>query len=240
MKKLRIRNISSILIACIVICALYTPCFTDSDLSAELTREDGVYESVGASLFLVAAFCFLLLALAVIPQNNKVRFSRNNRRFFALFSLLFFFAFGEEISWGQRILNFETPEVFAEQNRQGEFNIHNLDIFHGRDAQGQEKEGWMSLLSMHRLFYIAFGAYLIILPFLSRFEWKFIEILKRKGLVVPSFFIGILFIFNWIFAYILKHSLTGIDTHDIVEIKESIMAGILLVIPLSLIFPANE
>jgi hypothetical protein len=36
---------------------------------------------------------------------------------------------GEEVSWGQRLLNFETPEAIAQQNRQGEINLHNSEVF---------------------------------------------------------------------------------------------------------------
>lgn len=36
------------------------------------------------------------------------------------------FIAGEEISWGQRILGFHTPDELAEINRQGEANIHNI------------------------------------------------------------------------------------------------------------------
>ena len=39
----------------------------------------------------------------------------------ALFALL---AAGEELSWGQRLLDFETPGIGA-RNRQGELNLHN-------------------------------------------------------------------------------------------------------------------
>jgi type IV secretory pathway VirB2 component (pilin) len=34
--------------------------------------------------------------------------------------------FGEELSWGQRLLGFTGPEALAEHNRQHEFNVHNL------------------------------------------------------------------------------------------------------------------
>ncbi len=36
------------------------------------------------------------------------------------------FVAGEEISWGQRLLAFEPPEVFLEKNFQQELNVHNL------------------------------------------------------------------------------------------------------------------
>src|SRR5690606_17879648 len=32
----------------------------------------------------------------------------------------------EEISYGQHFLGFSSPEVFAENNKQGEMNLHNL------------------------------------------------------------------------------------------------------------------
>lgn len=36
------------------------------------------------------------------------------------------FIIGEEISWGQRLLDFGTPEALEEANRQGEANLHNI------------------------------------------------------------------------------------------------------------------
>jgi hypothetical protein len=43
-------------------------------------------------------------------------------------AVLFFFAAGEEISWGQRIFNFETSGIFKSNNLQQETNLHNLEI----------------------------------------------------------------------------------------------------------------
>jgi hypothetical protein len=37
------------------------------------------------------------------------------------------FAAAEEISWGQRIIGFETPEFIASVNEQNEANIHNIE-----------------------------------------------------------------------------------------------------------------
>lgn len=37
---------------------------------------------------------------------------------------------GEEVSWGQRLLNIETPEVIAENNTQGELTLHNLSFIY--------------------------------------------------------------------------------------------------------------
>ena len=40
--------------------------------------------------------------------------------------LLFCFAFGETITWGQRIFEFKSPEFFIKHNTQGMVTIHNL------------------------------------------------------------------------------------------------------------------
>lgn len=47
---------------------------------------------------------------------------------FCLITMGFIFLFGalEEISYGQRIIGFETPLWFQKYNTQGEFNFHNL------------------------------------------------------------------------------------------------------------------
>lgn len=40
----------------------------------------------------------------------------------------FFFAAGEEISWGQRIFNIASSDYFLEKNLQQEINLHNLVV----------------------------------------------------------------------------------------------------------------
>ena len=45
------------------------------------------------------------------------------------YALLFFLAAGEEISWGQRIIGWESGEFFQENNQQVETNVHNLVVF---------------------------------------------------------------------------------------------------------------
>jgi len=67
-----------------------------------------------------------------------------------LFGLSFFLFIcaGEEISWGQRILGFATPEGLIEHNQQKEFNIHNINIevIHPRDIIGIFNYMWGFIL----------------------------------------------------------------------------------------------
>jgi hypothetical protein len=46
----------------------------------------------------------------------------------ALLGLMFLFGVGEEVSWGQRILDIESPAFFQQHNAQGETNLHNLVV----------------------------------------------------------------------------------------------------------------
>ena len=45
-------------------------------------------------------------------------------------ALFFLICAGEEISWGQRIFGYGTPDAVAAQNEQDEFNLHNLKWAH--------------------------------------------------------------------------------------------------------------
>lgn len=91
------------------------------DLLSALAREDGVIEYTQAALYLAAAACFAL----------GLARSRFRNLWYLAYALLFFAIAGEEISWGQRLLGIETPESYAEVNRQGETSLHNLEGVHG-------------------------------------------------------------------------------------------------------------
>ena len=57
----------------------------------------------------------------------RVALSRSRHRwFFVVLGLALFYTVMEEISWGQRIFGFETPEFFREHNLQRETNLHNM------------------------------------------------------------------------------------------------------------------
>ena len=91
--------------------------YTLSLVNFELTREDGLFEYLSAFALLIISIVFLLI------------FFRTKRYICLLIFITIFFLFGEEISWGQRIIGFKSPEYFIEHNNQHEFNIHNLKIF---------------------------------------------------------------------------------------------------------------
>ncbi len=84
-----------------------------------LTREDFWVENLTAVWFLLAGL--LLFGTAWMERS----FSR--RWVYILGGMVMVFAFGEEISWGQRIFGFATPDFLMSVNEQKEFNVHGLN-----------------------------------------------------------------------------------------------------------------
>lgn len=90
-------------------------------------REDNILEWVSALFVLVGA---VFLALAVLRRAQEP-FDGFSAIFVGLlipagFAGLYFLIGMEEISWGQRIFGFETPDTIAARNWQSEFNFHNI------------------------------------------------------------------------------------------------------------------
>ncbi len=81
--------------------------------------EDGLVENLTAVWFLLAGL--LLFATALVERS----FFR--RCIYILGGLAMTFVCGEEISWGQRIFGFATPDFLMGLNVQEEFNVHNID-----------------------------------------------------------------------------------------------------------------
>lgn len=134
----------------------------DSTLGQALIKEDGVVESVGAMLF------FLGGVICVIRIANK---QYSSRRVLIFWAAICFFCFGEEISWFQRVFNYETPAVLAEKNTQKEFNLHNLVLFQGQQGQGSwvesgacKKFGFKLFFSPQNVFNIGFIFYFMLMP----------------------------------------------------------------------------
>ncbi len=85
-----------------------------------LIQEDGVVEQA-------TALSFLAGALATFVGFFRVRtHARVAKTVYALMTLFLIVCMGEEISWGQRIFGFASPEGLAALNKQGEANLHDI------------------------------------------------------------------------------------------------------------------
>jgi uncharacterized membrane protein len=86
------------------------------------SREDHVIENATAIALLLAGVLLIRAGIHISPQNIR-RYSP----LLLIVGLIFIIGAGEEISWGQRIFNWETPEALAELNDQNETNLHNIN-----------------------------------------------------------------------------------------------------------------
>ena len=75
-------------------------------------------------------------AASALAMATAWRLWRTGRRglgvLFLLFACCCLFAAGEEISWGQRVLGFGTPEEVAAVNGQEELNVHDVVEVQGK------------------------------------------------------------------------------------------------------------
>jgi hypothetical protein len=84
--------------------------------------EDGFAETLQALLYAAA----LIYALRLSLRMHRTGVDRRLVALYGLLCLGLVFMVGEEISWGQRIVGWGTPELLVETNKQAETNLHNI------------------------------------------------------------------------------------------------------------------
>ncbi|MDO5698624.1 MAG: hypothetical protein Q4G51_11710 [Dermatophilus congolensis] len=187
--------------------------------------EDGPIETLGAAWLFVASVALMWQFFAGVDRDG----ARAMRRNFWLpaLAVLFFFIAGEEISWGQRLFGFATPDLFA-GNLQGESNIHNLDLFHGVSAEGEVKEGVIAkLFVMDRLFSIFWFTWCCMLPLAWRFSGTARRVLTRLRLPIPTLTMAALFVGVYVVTKGMDAAIPALATHALVETKEAALESLL-------------
>jgi hypothetical protein len=99
-------------------------------------------------------------------------------------AVLCLFAAGEEISWGQRLLGYGTPEGIRSVNEQGELNVHNL----------AGVESWFGYLAS--AFWAGFA---VLLPLASALHEPTRRFLRRYLPIYPAS-LALLFVANFALA----------------------------------------
>jgi hypothetical protein len=126
--------------------AAYTILFLDAPTVEALAGDERFVEMVGAASYAAAAVaCFIAARRARAAGHARAR-----THVLLALGIVFFLACGEELSWGQHMLGFETPETLETVNRQAEFNLHNLNIWDSRDESGARKGGLGFFLNSNR------------------------------------------------------------------------------------------
>ena len=156
----------------------------NEQLYMHLTNEDGLLEwTTFFSLFLAGVLSFVI----------SIRLKRSKSPyfwFFILFSVFCFFSSMEEISWGQRIMDINTPQFFVENSTQPETNIHNVMQKWGR---GIPFFGLSYNFKTKHLAGIVLFLYGAFLPLAARSR-KMSEFLRRKSIVVPPGILSLSFV----------------------------------------------
>ena len=198
-----------------------------NNVLAILIPEDHFFELIGAFSLLVTSLLFLYGFRVARKTLDKTWVSVLKQLVYLGMALIFFFGAGEEISWGQRILGFETPESLSQVNRQEEFNLHNLSAW--------EASKFLDPDRLFDLFWFLFAvltpAVALVVPAFKTFAGKF----------VPIVFWGmsLLFLYNYLLAKLAKILFSAVYTFErvpfgqaIQEVKESNYAIIFILVGL--------
>lgn len=198
-----------------------------------LTKEDGIVEYTAVVCYLVAAG--IIISLFFISKSSARKYLLGLRRniIFLLIGILFIIFAGEEISWGQRIFDFTTPEFWSLLNRQGEITLHNLNFWEALDTSGNLKHGINRLFSSVAFYTYFWFALCIIIPILNRSWSKANHFFREAGIPLIHIFYGVLFLLNYIvFEFIEKVS---IELRPVGEVKETNFALLYLAASISII-----
>ncbi|WP_340063711.1 hypothetical protein [Ascidiimonas aurantiaca] len=182
MKRLRRSDrIGYFFLGLVFVLALYFG-FTDLDyFDHSFSVEDGPVEwGTTLALFCISILClqrlFTLWSLKKIPWRLGT----------FMFALLFFFAAGEEISWGQRIFDIQSSTFFTENNAQGETNLHNLVV-------GGKK---INKIVFSQLLMLVMVIYLLVAPVMYRKITWFKELVNKFAIPIVQWHHTIAFLIS--------------------------------------------
>jgi hypothetical protein len=176
--------------------------------SDRLLKEDGVIESIGALALFLTAAAFGALAWRTRAQRRPALAVL----VVAGLAVVFFVGAGEEISWGQRILDIATPASLSEINEQQETNLHNI--------------GPVKTLA-EATFLLLWVGLAVVGPVLTRVDA--LEPLIRRYVPVLPLALGSVFVLNFVVAKVLRSAMDAADSeskypvlHRVTETKESV------------------
>lgn len=145
-----------------------------------IEREDGVIEYATALFYLVASVVSAVLAY-------RSRHWKARAWMLGILAVLFFGVSGEEISWGQRIFDIETPEFFETYNIQNETNLHNMAGY-----------------TVDHALYLGVLLYGGVVPFLARRIPFFRKLFGVVGLPIPSLGLTIGFLALSVYPWVAR------------------------------------
>lgn len=176
--------------------------------------EDGLIENLTVLALLTASFTALIYR--VNYAEGKGRWYKAMMVFVALAA---FFVAGEEISWGQRIFDVESPGFFQANNAQQETNIHNMVV-------GGKK---VNKIVFSQMLYGSVGLYLSLFPYLYSRKQGLKKFVDRHGIPVPQWYQSLSCLILFASILLIPHGKNA----EILEV------GITYLFMLILLFPRN-
>jgi hypothetical protein len=172
-----LKSVTKFLLLAITLCSFIF--YIDPNFYKMLAKEDGLIENITAT-------CLLIISLFLLYRLIRLWSSKNTNWIILniLIILGFFFGFGEEISWGQRIFQIESNSYFLEYNLQGETNLHNLKLYGLK----------INMIVFTYVFGIVYSFYLFLSTFLFKKYQSVKNLVTKYGIPLPTIQHSIVFI----------------------------------------------
>lgn len=175
------------------------------------TREDGLFEYIGALSLFITSFLFLIAFMRQGGGSDFFLFKAKRNYWFLILAFVFLLGAGEEISWGQRIFGWETSESYGQINRQNETNIHNLKPFRG-------------IFSPNYMFTYFWMSLCVIIPIVNAVSLPVSKLIDRMGFPLVPLWLGLFFLIGYIPSLILKATVKDALIHSVTEVKEACLS----------------
>ena len=146
-------------------------------------KEDNFFENASFLGLFITAVLFILAFIKGRRPEYRAGNPPLKQLSYILLALIFMFGAGEEISWGQRIFNIETPQSLKQENVQNEINIHNMALFEGKE----------SIVTVDTLFTTFAFTFTLLIPLAASRSTVFDRFINRI-MPVPHWSLGLLFL----------------------------------------------
>ena len=182
-----------VVVAIGVLIATYGVMAGDGHTIFAFAGKEQLFEHLSAWLFLLSSlFCLGTWDLARRRGQPWLRLAQ-----MLVLSLFFCVAFGEELSWGQHYLGYDTPEALESLNQQGELNLHNLTIFDSQTDEGR-RGGLGALLNSNRLFDYFMICFFLLGPLGYRWVPWLRGLADRFSVPIVAAALGLPLALNWV------------------------------------------
>ncbi|HBE40751.1 MAG TPA: hypothetical protein DDW27_06025 [Bacteroidales bacterium] len=240
-KQVTKRNyIYSFLILLFLIVSYALTCTLSPEKANVLAGEDNLIETFSAVCYFFSACILFYLFFRSKSFKRKYLWGTDRNYFFLFLGLLFFVSLGEEISWGQRIFNIETPEWLGEINKQQETNFHNLYFLQPEvDAENPKSMlvRWFNIDRVYTLFWLF---YCVLIPILNKYSPKAQNILRKIHLPIVPIWIAYFFLLNFILQNVIEIIYLPNYPTELSEFYENNTAFLFLVVSITFLSIGNS